>query len=159
MIRHSANGLRAGGCAGFGGCCVHGDLGSDKSANQASTVENHQVTQQGQANIGLSNSALSNSQISIIDGDVETAKAAIGLANNTVGFSHAVQSQVLSAFDAQQERMISTVKEAVQAAQDVAYRSTSVPQSALSENVTKQVLTAAVIGLGIVTIAIVTKKK
>jgi hypothetical protein len=136
-----------------------GDQGSDKSTQQNTSVENKQVTQQGTGQIGISGSSLNQSSVTVIDGDTQTAQGALGLANNAVALSAGIVAKTLSNFDAQQERMNSTVREAVSFAGEVSLKSAQSPSSDVAQNISKQVLTAAVIGLGLVTVVFVTRKK
>jgi hypothetical protein len=168
MYRLTANGMRSGGCAGFGGCCVHGDMGSDRSTQQNTSVANQQVSQSGRGQLGISGSTVANSQISVIDGDVQVARDAIELAHqgingaavsalsandlakNVVALSQGTVTQALKTLEVAQNRALQTTDEAVQAAQQTAKNSTAIPQSALSEKITTQVLVAAVISIGLV---------
>jgi hypothetical protein len=61
-----------------------GDLASKKSSSQTSTIANHQVTQSGRGQIGISGSSLYNSDITVIDADAATAEAAIDVTNRAL---------------------------------------------------------------------------
>jgi hypothetical protein len=136
-----------------------GDQGSDKSTQQNTTIENKQVTQSGKGQVGISGSSLHQSSVTVIDGDTKTAESALALSNNAVALSAGIVAQTLKNFDAQQDRMNSTVKEAVQFAGDVSLKSAQAPSSDVAAAISKQVLTAAVIGLGLVTVVFVSRKK
>jgi hypothetical protein len=136
-----------------------GDQGSDKSTQQNTSIENKQVTQSGNGQVGISGSSLYQSSVTVIDGDAQTAQGALGLANNAVALSAGIVSQTLKNFDDQQDRMNSTVRDAVAFAGEVSLKSAQSPATDVAQNLTKQVLTAAVIGLGIMTVVFVTKKK
>jgi hypothetical protein len=163
-----------------------GDLASKKQSSQTSQVFNQQVTQSGRGQIGISGSTLSNSSVTVVEADAEIASKAleamaIGLngaavlaaggvsvagkavdGNTRVAESVVVASQqaVTHAFNAlsvNQARALQTVDAAVAAAQQTALNSTAIPQSTLSEKVTKQVLVAAVIAIGLVVVTVKSK--
>jgi hypothetical protein len=102
------------------------------------------------------------SQVTVYDGDVEIARDALELAHqgingaavlalsgndlakNVVALSHDSVSRALQTLEGAQDRALQTTEEAVKYAQQTALNSTAIPQSTLSEKVTKQILIAAV---------------
>lgn len=162
--------MRSGGCAGYGGCCVHGDQGSDKSTTQTNQVFNQQVTQSLGSNaraIGFSGSTIGGN-VTVVDASpeiVNKALEAMGTAVNSnllaslsasdvsktaIKLSHDNVNEVLQTLEATQRMAQSTVDAAVEAAQGTALRATPVHNS---ENITKQILVAAVISIGLVALS------
>lgn len=140
-----------------------GDMGSDKSSQQNTSIANQQVTQSGRGQIGVSGSTVVDSNITVYDGDVEVAKDALELAHQGINFAavatlsgqdlaenvvalnnHSLET-ALATLDRSQDRALHTVDAAVEAAQETAKNSTAIPQSTLSEKVTKEILIAAVV--------------
>jgi hypothetical protein len=144
-----------------------GDMFTRRETKQETSTVNNQIALQGNGQLAVSGSNIYGN-LSLESADAEIAKDAIelahqgintaavmtlsgqNLANNVSALAHASVAQSLATLERSQDRALRTTDEAVKAAQQTAKNSTAIPQSALSEKITQQVLVAAVLSIGLV---------